>query len=272
MLKSPSSIAKRFACLGVAVAISQLSSPATAHEFWIDPIEFTPKVGTTVPIVHRIGQNFLGDTYPFVRKLSRRFSIVDSKGERAIKTVDGDDPAAEVKFATPGLSIVVYQRVAELVTFKTYTQFEENLNIEGLEWVIDAHRKAGKRTADIRELYARCAKSLIAVGDGAGNDRAVGLPLEIIAEQNPYTLQASQPLGIRILHDGKPAVGLLVKSFNRDDPDSPRKARTDSDGRAQIELPKSGEVLISAVHMLQPNAKEQAEWSSLWASLTFKRP
>ena len=263
---------RMIATLSVTAMLTLGTDPAAAHEFWLDPIDFTPKVGATVPIVHRIGINFEGDTYPFVRKLSRRFSIVDAQGERAIKTIDGDDPAGEVKFSTAGLSIVVYQRVAEPTVFATFEKFEENLKIEGLEWAIDAHRQAGKRMTDIRELYARCAKALVSVGAGGGNDRAVGLPLEIIAELNPYKLNLGDPLPVRLLHTGKPVAGLLVKSFNRDDKESPRQARTDADGRALMQVPMAGEVLISAVHMLPPGPKEQVEWSSLWASLTFKRP
>lgn len=265
-----------FPALTALVLIGVGAGPSAAHEFWIDPVDFTPKAGATVPIVHRIGLNFAGDTYPFVRKLSRRFSIVDAQGERPIKTIDGDDPAAEVKFSKPGLAIVVYQRVAEPTVFATFDKFEENLKFEGLEWVIDAHRQAGKRMIDIRELYARCAKALVSVGGGDGpagiNDRAVGLPLEIIAEQNPYKLKPGDPLPVRVLHNGKPIAGLLVKSFSRDDKESPRQARTDAEGRALMQVPVAGEVMISAVHMAQPGPKEQVEWSSLWASLTFKRP
>lgn len=255
------------------VASWQLATQSSAHEFWLDPVEFTPKPGATVPIVHRIGQNFLGDTYPFVRSLSRRFSVVDQRGERSIKVIDGDDPAAEVRFATPGLSIIVYQRIAESITFKTWEQFEENLKYEGLEWVIDAHRRTAKPMKDIRELYARCAKSLLQVGtEVSGSDRPVGLPLEIITERNPYSLAPGAKLPVRVLHQGKPITGILVKSFNVADKQGPRLARTDADGRVEVEVPEPGEVLISAVHMLHPARGEPAEWSSLWASLTFKRP
>ena len=37
---------------------------ARAHEFWLDAVDYAPKVGARVPIVHRNGINFLGDSYP----------------------------------------------------------------------------------------------------------------------------------------------------------------------------------------------------------------
>jgi uncharacterized GH25 family protein len=263
---------RRIFAVTLAAALTA-NTHLSAHEFWLDPVDFAPKVGSVVPIVHRIGQNFMGDTYPYVRKLSRRFAVIDAKGERPVKTIDGDDPAGEIKFSTPGLATVVYQRVAELVTFKTFADFETYLRYEGLEWVIADHSKAGKSVTNIRELYARFAKSLVNVGNEAtGQDRAVGLTLEIIAEENPYGLAPGATLPIRVLYDGKPAANLLVKSFNRDDSESPRQIRTDAEGRARIEIPKPGETLISAVHMRPPLTGEKAEWHSLWASLTFKRP
>jgi hypothetical protein len=263
------------ACARIVMAsIAVLVGPhaAAAHEFWIDPVKFTPKPGATVPIVFRIGSDFKGDTYPYVRGLDRRFTVTDARGERTIKTLDGDDPAAEVKFTQAGLAIVAHQRAAEEVVFETFAKFEENLVYEGLEPIIEVHRKAGKPMTGIREAYARCAKALISVGAVAGNDRAIGMPLELIAEKNPYALAVGEALPVRLLRDGRAAAGILVKSFNRDDPASPRLARTDTDGRVVIDVTRRGEYLISAVHMTEPKSGDKVDWSSLWATLTFARP
>ena len=261
----------RCACLWATALLLQISS-SSAHEFWIDPVQFTPKPGASVPIVFRIGINFQGDTYPFVRSLSRRFSVIDRQGERAIKTLDGDDPAAELKFASAGLSIVVHERAPEQVIFATFEKFQENLVIEGLEPIIEKHRSTGRPMANIRELYSRCAKSLINVGKGAGEDKLVGMPLELVAEKNPYLLGGVAQLPVRLFAQGKPIAGVLVKSFNRGDPLSPRLARTDGDGRVIVDVSVKGEYLISAVQMLEPKAGDDADWVSLWASLTFSKP
>jgi uncharacterized GH25 family protein len=246
---------------------------ARAHEFWIDPIQFMPKAGASVPVVFRIGSDFKGNTYPYVRALDRRFTVTDARGERTIKTLDGDDPAAEIKFTQPGLAIISHQRAAEEVIFDTFAKFEENLIYEGLETTIDAHKQAGKPMLRIRELFARCAKALVSVGGTTtGNDRAVGLPLELIAETNPYALAATEPLSVRLLYKGNPIAGVLVKSFHADDAASPKLMRTDAEGRVTLGVTRRGDYLISAVHMTAPAAKEKADWSSLWATLTFARP
>jgi uncharacterized GH25 family protein len=245
---------------------------ASAHEFWIDPVAYAPKPGASVPIVFRIGSDFEGGTYPFVRELSERFSIVDRTGEHAITTLDGDDPAAEIEFKQAGLAIVIHQRKSEQVEFDIFEKFETSLRYEGLERFVDLHLSSGRPKVGIRDSYSRFAKSLIAVGDGDGDDRAVGLPFELIAEKNPYKVGAAAMLPVRVLHVGAPIADILVKCFNRNDPQSPRTARTDKDGRVAFDVSGSGEYLISAVHMTPPPPTENADWSSLWASLTFARP
>lgn len=245
---------------------------SSAHEFWLDPVQYMPKAGASVPIVFRIGLNFQGDTYPFVRSLSRRFTVTDRQGERAIKTLDGDDPAAELKFASSGLSVLVHERVQEQVVFPTFAEFQESLTIEGLEPIIEKHQSAGKPMANIRELYSRCAKSLVNVGKGGGDDKLVGMPLELVSEKNPYQLAGATELPVRLYAQGKPISGVLVKSFNRDDPMSPLLARTDREGRVMVDVSRAGEYLVSAVQMLEPKSGDDADWVSFWASLTFAKP
>lgn len=247
--------------------------PALAHEFWLEPVMLTPRVGARVPIVHRIGQNFEGDSYPYVRAWFRRFTHIDARGEQPIKGVEGDDPAAEVRFANRGLSILVYHSNPDEVVFETMEKFGSYLKDEGLERFEKLHTELGKPLMKIRELYTRCAKALVSVG-GGGNDRPVGLPLELIAERNPYELGGTDNvLPVRLLHEGKPLEGATIKVFNEKDRKRHRRFITDAEGRARVELPIKDRYLLAAVHMLAPTASEQkkADWTSLWASLTFAR-
>lgn len=254
------------------LAVPTLAPPAAAHEFWLDAVQYTPKIGARVPIVHRNGQNFLGDSFPYLRAQTRRYSVIDARGERPVKAIEGDDPASEITFAQQGLAVVTFLGAPETLKFETIEKFESYLQDEGLEPIGKRHREAGKPLAGIREVYSRAAKALIQVGASGGNDRATGLPLEIIAEQNPYTLEPGAALPVRVLYNGKAIEGILVKSFNRDDPLSPRRARTDTQGRTHIDLPKSGEYLLGAVHMMPAAPRDKADWVSIWASTTFKRP
>lgn len=251
---------------------SILGGSVHAHEFWIDPVTFTPKLNATVPIVFRIGVDFKGDTYPFERTLDRGFGLVDGRGRRSLKSVDGDDPATKVKFTAPGLATVWHRRAAEIVTFETMAKFEASLIEEGYGALAAVHRAAGRPLTGIREAYTRHAKTLVRVGDGTGGqDRAIGMLIELVAEQNPYTHAADKPLTMQLLYAGKPLASTLVKVIHRDDPLSPRRLMTDQEGRVAIDVTRPGEYLVNAVHMLAGTPADKADWVSHWASLTFLR-
>jgi hypothetical protein len=261
----------------VLVAIAVTTGAAKAHEFWLDPVEFSPKVGARVPIVHRNGMNFLGDSYPYIRVWSKRFAVFDAKGERPIKAVQGDDPAAEVFVPNAGLAIVVFQRAPDIVTYESIGHLLVMLDDEGLDSIAAQYRALKDPPKSVRESYARFAKTLLNVGGGGGADRAVGLAMEIVVESDPYRIAKDAPLVARVLHDGKAVVNAQVKAFNRADPTSPRRVRTDADGRVIFNGLLSGETLLSAVVMSPgtPNARNEAvraDWISLWASVTFRRP
>jgi uncharacterized GH25 family protein len=262
--------------LTTSVVLAFHATRAQAHEFWIDPISFTPTLKASVPIVFRIGSDFQGVTYPYVRSLDRGFSILDSRGAVPIKTLDGDDPAAEVRFRVPGLTTIWHRRAPEPVVFDTMAKFEETLVDEGLEAIGEQHRASGKPLTKIREVFSRCAKALLQVGGAGGVDRAVGMPLEFVAAGNPYDHPADKPLSVQLLLDGKPLAGALVKIFIRENPQSsglqtPKRVRTSAEGRVDVDVSRSGEYLIAAVSMKPATAGEKADWSSIWTSLTFAR-
>ncbi|MGI9381775.1 MAG: DUF4198 domain-containing protein [Methyloligellaceae bacterium] len=263
------------ACVAVmtAITLSAVSLPAVAHEFWLEPDSFTPETGKPVSFSHYVGQSFKGESYPFLQDWIVRYVVADAAGERPVKGVAGDDPAAKISFHRAGLKILAYHGTPDSLSFDTWEKFEAYLRKEGLEHIAPLHRAEGKPETAIRELYSRCAKTLVQVGGGAGGeDRAVGLPLELVAERNPYMLAAGEALPVRLLHTGKPIAGATIKVFSKADPKNPRRVRTDAEGRATIALPQPGAYLLNAVHMTAPAPTDDAHWTSLWASLTFRRP
>lgn len=78
-------------------------------------------------------------------------------------------------------------------------RFQAYLDLEGLNAIAGKHKAQGKPLANIREVYARCAKTLIGVGDAKGVDRLAGMTLEIVAEQNPYLLKPGDEMRVLII-------------------------------------------------------------------------
>jgi uncharacterized GH25 family protein len=146
--------------------------------------------------------------------------------------------------------------------------------MEGLEAISAQRAKRGQTGEPVKEVYSRCAKSLVAVGGGAGAgfDRALGLPLELVPEVNPYTLKGGGELPVRLLYQGKPLAGALVMALQKDRPEPKLTARSDSKGRVKLRLDRPGVWLVKAVHMVPVARETGADWESFWASLTFEMP
>lgn len=260
---------KAFA-LYALLAAAALPAPAAAHDFWIEPQIFRPAVGAQVPLRLLVGQQFKGEAALYVPEQFERYVYVGPSGERNVEGNYGDDPAGAVPIAEAGLYIVGYFSKKFEVTFDSIDEFEQYLTMEGLERNIDIARKRISLHRGIREIYSRCAKSLIQAGGRAGNvDKVLGFPLELIPENDPY---ASEPkLSVRLLYRDKPLEGALVVAFNKNSPTDRQRVRTDKDGRAVFNVGKPGVWLVASVHQIPTSFFSSADWESFWASLTFER-
>lgn len=256
----------------IVLAALLAATPAAAHEYWIEPATFLVKPGAQVTLTLLVGQNFKGERQPYIAETSERFVAVDRHGPRPIRAVSGDDPAGTVTIADPGLTVVGYHSRKYPLRFDALAEFENYLRLEGLDHLLDAARKRHTAKGVIFEQYERCAKTLLVGPDisTAPPDRALDLPLELVAETNPYRLGPDRQLRVRLLHRGKPLAGALVKAFNKTDPSQPLEARTDGDGRATFALTRPGAWLVSAVHMIPAPLLSGADWQSWWASVTFE--
>jgi uncharacterized GH25 family protein len=247
---------------------------ANAHEFWLEPNTYSPKVEEDVKILLKVGQHFSGALYPYLSERFYKFTTQQDGATKAVEGLDGDDdPAVKIAFANERLAILAYHSKSFDLNYEKIAKFESFLGNTGLDGILKRHRAAGKPETSIEERYYRAAKLLLNVGGKAGGkDHFTGMPLELVAERNPYELAAGEKLPVRLLYEGKPIEGILITAFEKSNPEAKQKRRTDKDGMAMIPLPTSGAWLLNAVHMIEPAPDDGIHWISLWASMTFERP
>jgi len=264
-----SSTFRRLGFLAVAIALSGAS--LVAHDMWIDPTTFSPESGQIVGVRLRVGQDLLGDPLPRDPALISQFVVEDEAGRRPLVGRDGADPAGFFRVAVPGLLVIGYRSNPSAVEL-TSEKFNQYLKEEGLDAVAALRARRNETGAKAREIFSRCAKSLVLSGSATEKqrDRSLGFPLEFVAERNPYALRADQDLPVRLTYENRPLAGALVVAMNRLNPAEKLSARTDSDGRVRFRLRPGGMWLVKAVHMVAAPAGTDAEWASFWASLTFE--
>jgi hypothetical protein len=219
----------------------------------------------------RIGQDLLGDPLPRDPALINQFIVEDEAGRRPLVGRDGADPAGFLRVATPGLLVIGYRSNPSAVEL-TPEKFNQYLKEEGLDAVAGLRARRNETGARAREIFSRCAKSLVLSGSAneRQNDRSLGFTLELVAERNPYVIRAGQDLPVRLTYENHPLPGALVVALNRLNPADKVAARTDKDGRVRLQLRQGGMWMVKAVHMVPAPAGANAEWASYWASLTFE--
>jgi uncharacterized GH25 family protein len=255
----------------VALALVLSAVPLAAHDMWIEPSSFVPQTGNVVGLRLRVGQDFLGDPIPRDPELIDQFISVDSSGRKPVYGRDGADPAGLVRVTDPGVVVFGYQSRPKPIVLPA-TTFNQYLKEEGLDTIAELRQRRNQTNNEAREVFERCAKSLVRYGTPADAqaDRVLGLTLELVAERNPYTLQAGQDLPVSLTYRGRPLPGALVVAMNRANPMNKITARTDNKGRVTFRLPQDGVWLIKAVHMIPAPDNTNADWASFWASLTFE--
>jgi uncharacterized GH25 family protein len=255
----------------VAAALLALASaPLFAHDLWIEPSTFTPRDGELVSLRLRVGENLQGEPLPYLAARVRRFAVQDSAAARPVVTRHGGEPAGAVRVAAPGLAVIDYQSHPSRIELDA-AKFDAYLREEGLDAAIAARSALPTRGDMVREMFARCAKSLLWSGtpQEVRGDTALGCPLELVAERSPYPLSTERMLSFRLTYRGAPLVGALVVALNGLDPSTRQSARSDAAGRVEFRVRPGGLWLVKAVHMVSAPLDSEADWLSWWASLTF---
>jgi uncharacterized GH25 family protein len=254
----------------VAAAVALRGATVAAHDLWIEPTAFLPEGGKVVGIRLRVGEHLMGDPVPRDPALVRDFVVADATGTHPIAGRDGSDPAGLLRIAAPGLHIVGYQSAPSRIALAA-DKFNQYLSEEGLEHITELRARRKQSNAGTQDSFIRCAKSLILSGAAAEHqrDRALGFTLELVAERNPYLLNAGDELPVQLTYERRPLAGALVVALNRRSPGAKIAARSDKDGRVRFRLPHGGMWLIKVVHMVPAPSAPTTEWASYWASLTF---
>jgi uncharacterized GH25 family protein len=270
------------------LACALIGTPAPAHDFWIQPSAFRVPPNAVLQIHLRVGHAFAGEPVARDPERIRRFSAIGPDGAQTpIPGRRGESPAGWVRLAKPGIHVIGH-RTHRWVSSLEPALFEKYLREEGLEHVLAARSEKGEHGAPGREWYSRCAKSIVVVEGGepsayrSGFERALGMRLELIPETNPATLAPGEAFSLRLLFEGKPIPGILIRATHEQSPQEQRTARTDAHGRASFVLAQAGVWLFTGVHIIRAGTAEswkegaaairpaaEADWESFWSSLTL---
>lgn len=258
-----------------------LATAATASQFWLQPTRFVVAPGSRVHLGRWVGGDFPGERWSGLSaRLEQLLHLQPGTAEPQDLTAAArqtDTLSTTVTVRQPGVHLLALRTNDAFITLPA-AEFEAYLKEEGLSDASWQRQKRKQQDKPGREAYRRCAKTLILAGSAAtpGADstfrRRVGHPLEILPEQNPYTLAPGASLTIVVLAEGRPVAAQAVQVWQKPLDGQPTKhftLHTNQNGRALFQVQRPATVLLAAVRMVPLAQHPQADWQSTWASLTF---
>jgi hypothetical protein len=262
--------------LAATLALLALTDKGAAHEFWIDPDTYAIAPGEVLSGDLRVGQEFVGSSMSYLPRNFETFVVINGGQTREVEGRLGDIPALSVDDMAEGLAVVVHQTGVSDLTWSTWDRFLNFANHKDLGDVTALHEARGLSQEDVEEDYIRYAKSLVAVGDGAGTDTRYGLRAELVALDNPYTDDLGGTVTMALWYDDALQPDYQVELFAQDAEGTVEITlhRTDAEGVVTLPVEPGLTYMADAVFLEpnEPQADGDAIWITHWANMTFAVP
>lgn len=246
-----------------------------SHEFWIAPLTYQVDPNSKIEAHFRIGQDFKGVTYSWTSHRTTQTLTVQSGAVADYDGTLGDRPAMSLTPAQDGLVVLAHETRDDRLTYQDWAKFVNFVEHKNFEGALDRHAARGLPETGFVETYRRYAKSLVAVGTGAGQDQRLGFDVEIVALANPYT-QTTGSMPVQVWYQDAPVVGGQVEVYARDADAAVQVMlyATDENGMAQIPIQPGHDYMVDHVVLEERDGSDAsgAVWHSMWANLTFSVP
>lgn len=287
---------KVFASLFLVIAFA---GQACAHDFWLQPVALpTPSAGTAplselamrtsaskmpgrnaipAPAPEEIGVRILvgellqGEELGWNPSHVKTCRVVTGDQVLDVRGEPGVAPAFFVPRNSSGSTLAAYESQPQTATL-TAAKFRAYLAEHGFYALLSD----ASRGDTFQESFTRHCKLLIVGSSGADEDplaaRVLGHALEVVpgASIVKWSRRGGE-VTLRVLREGKPAPGILLRAASPEYPSSPvHLARADETGRARFtDLPASSTWLFTAVEIEAPGKMHPDSWRSHWASFVL---
>jgi hypothetical protein len=262
--------------IAATLALLALTDKGGAHEFWIDPGNYTIEVGSVLSGNLRVGEDFVGSSMSYLPRNFETFVVINGSETRVVEGRLGDIPALNLADMAEGLAVVVHQTGVSDLTWSEWERFLNFAIHKDLGDVTAMHEARGLSQEDVREDYIRYAKSMVAVGDGEGADARFGMRAELVALDNPYGGEVGDTIAMELWYDDALQPDYQVELFAQDAEGNVEITlhRTDADGVVSLPVMPGLTYMADAVFLeeVEPEAAGDAIWVTHWANMTFAVP
>jgi uncharacterized GH25 family protein len=253
-----------------------------AHDFWVQPNEYWLLPDAVIPMTLQVGHGPFRQRSPIPLNRVVRFAAIAPDGApidlRGNLHLGGNTADADLQFRAPGAYVLVLETDDRAQSHLPAIRFNDYLKVEGLTAALAQRERTHRMDADGSETYSRRAKSIVQVGlPGAGSQaqvtRPLGLPLEIVPEVSPYSQPRPANFPVRVIYEGRPLTGALLKLTNLAQDATPLETHlTDHAGRATFTMPSRGTWLLNVIWTKALPSSRETDFETVFASLSFGFP
>jgi nickel transport protein len=216
---------------------------ASAHDAW-----FVPKDGG-LTVVYGHGEKL----EPYDPAKVKDAKGYDSKGQASV---------VQIVSEKEGASIASKEKAAIVTAL-----FDGGYGVKTTDgWKKTTKREAQGKYSIVEALKSqKYSKALLTPCEAVS--KPVGLAFEIVPGKDPFAVKPGEVLPIKVLLDGKPVEGAVIKDGHSESKD---KLKSDKDGLASVVIQKPGLQIISAGYNTPLKDDPDADVLSLSSSLTFE--
>jgi uncharacterized GH25 family protein len=270
---------KRVAAFALAVLCAGSSD---AHDFWLQPAQYWAQPNASIPVTLQVGHGPERQRSQIRQKRIARFVAITPQGvvidALANLHLGGAIEDGRLQLQAAGTYVFVLETDHRGRSALSAERFNEYVRSEGLTRALDQRERTGHMQAGALESYRRVTKALVQIGAIDEQQQShitapLGLPLEIVPERSPYATPGSADLAVRVIFEGQPLAGALIKLTQLEhDGAAYDVQRTDSSGRASFRLPRTGTWLLNVVWTKPAAVASEVDFETTFSSLSFGFP
>jgi uncharacterized GH25 family protein len=261
----------RAASVGLLIGIC-CARHASAHEFWVQPNAFWLPPPASLSVSLQVGDSRSRQQSPIPPQRITRLEAIGPTGDSV------DMRGGSARLTRPGAYLVALETDTGAYSRQSAARFNDYLEAEGLTPALAYRTRTHQMHVDGFERYSRSAKSIVLVGRHSRQaqrhvTQPLGFKLEIVPQVSPYAEPQPVQLPVRVLYEGRPLAGALVKLMNlAQDLTGANQTLTDDTGMASFTMPTHGNWLVSVVWTRRLADGDDADYETTFASLTFGFP
>ena len=124
-----------------------------SHELWLEAKDFKLNKYSKLMVNIKVGENFNGESYPFLNKETEKLFIQNQNKIIKLKQIDGDYPAIQQNISSSGIQYLFYQSNKEFLEYDSFDMFLKFTQEYDLSY-------NNKKTKPPKEIYQRFAKMI----------------------------------------------------------------------------------------------------------------